>query len=62
MSRSDDLPGSFRSLRRSFALAWRAEPRLLFASLGLALVMMVPIFFVGGREMRIDTGKLHFRD
>jgi ATP-binding cassette subfamily B protein len=36
------LPGAWRSLWRTFALGYRAEPRLLAQSLGLALLMMVP--------------------
>ncbi len=39
---SDDLPPAMRSLRRTFQLGYRAEPRLLALSLGLALLMMLP--------------------
>ncbi len=43
MSRSDDdLPGSIDALWRTFRLGAKAEPRLLFLSLGLALLMMLP--------------------
>ncbi|MDO8365090.1 MAG: ABC transporter ATP-binding protein [Actinomycetota bacterium] len=48
MSRSDtaaapdDLPPAFSSLWRTFRLGYRAEPRLLLLSLGLALLMMLP--------------------
>ena len=46
MSRSEaqpsDLPGAIASLRRTFSLGARAEPRLLWLSLGLALLMMLP--------------------
>ena len=48
MKRSDatpsleKLPGGFTSLWRTFSLGYRAEPRLLTISLGLALFMMVP--------------------
>jgi ATP-binding cassette subfamily B protein len=42
MSRSDQLPGGFRSLWRTFSLGYRAEPRLLSISLGLAMLMMLP--------------------
>jgi ATP-binding cassette subfamily B protein len=44
MSRSelDDLPRAWPSLWRTFRLGFRAEPRLLALSLGLALVMMLP--------------------
>ena len=38
----NDLPPAFRSLRRTFMLGYRAEPRLLALSLGLALLMMLP--------------------
>ena len=38
----EKLPGGFRSLWRTFSLGYRAEPRLLTISLGLALFMMVP--------------------
>jgi ATP-binding cassette, subfamily B, bacterial len=37
-----DLPGAWRSLWRTFRLGYRAEPRLLALSLGLALLMMLP--------------------
>ena len=36
------LPPPWRSLARTFRLGFRAEPRLLALSLGLALLMMVP--------------------
>lgn len=48
MKRSDPtpdlekLPGGFKSLWRTFTLGYRAEPRLLTISLGLALFMMLP--------------------
>ena len=42
MSASEDLPPAFRSLWRTFRLGYRAEPRLLGLSLGLALLMMLP--------------------
>ena len=38
----DELPGGFRSLWRTFSLGYRAEPKLLVTSLGLALLMMMP--------------------
>ena len=38
----DDMPPAFRSLVRTFRLGYRAEPRLLALSLGLALLMMLP--------------------
>ena len=38
----EDLPPAMRSLRRTFRLGYRAEPRLLALSLGLALLMMLP--------------------
>jgi ATP-binding cassette, subfamily B, bacterial len=38
----EPLPGGFRSLWRTFRIGYRAEPRLLILSLGLALLMMVP--------------------
>lgn len=38
----EKLPGGFTSLWRTFTLGYRAEPRLLTISLGLALFMMVP--------------------
>lgn len=37
-----DLPPAMRSLWRTFSLGYRAEPRLLGLSLGLALLMMLP--------------------
>ncbi len=37
-----DLPPAMRSLWRTFSLGYRAEPRLLVLSLGLALLMMLP--------------------
>jgi ATP-binding cassette, subfamily B, bacterial len=40
--RAHDLPPALRSLKRTFMLGYRAEPRLLAVSLGLALVMMLP--------------------
>lgn len=40
--KSDDLPPAMRSLWRTFSLGYRAEPRLLALSLGLALLMMLP--------------------
>ena len=39
---NDDLPPAMRSLLRTFRLGYRAEPRLLALSLGLALLMMLP--------------------
>ena len=48
MSRSDadvtdpELPPRWKSLWRTFSLGYRAEPRLLVLSLGLALLMMLP--------------------
>jgi ATP-binding cassette subfamily B protein len=39
---NDDLPPAMRSLLRTFRLGYRAEPRLLGLSLGLALLMMLP--------------------
>jgi len=41
-SELEKLPGGFKSLWRTFSLGYRAEPRLLTISLGLALFMMVP--------------------
>ncbi|HEX3088470.1 MAG TPA: hypothetical protein VHQ23_07420, partial [Ilumatobacteraceae bacterium] len=38
----DDLPAALPSLARTFKLGYRAEPRLLALSLGLALLMMLP--------------------
>ncbi len=38
----DDLPAALPSLARTFKLGYRAEPRLLMLSLGLALLMMLP--------------------
>jgi ATP-binding cassette, subfamily B, bacterial len=40
--RDNDLPKAWPSLWRTFRLGYRAEPRLLALSLGLALLMMVP--------------------
>ncbi|MEP7112951.1 MAG: ABC transporter ATP-binding protein [Ilumatobacteraceae bacterium] len=40
--RDADLPPAMRSLMRTFGLGYRAEPRLLALSLGLALLMMLP--------------------
>ena len=40
--RDADLPPAMRSLWRTFSLGYRAEPRLLSLSLGLALLMMLP--------------------
>jgi ATP-binding cassette, subfamily B, bacterial len=37
-----DLPPVMRSLKRTFMLGYRAEPRLLAMSLGLGLLMMLP--------------------
>ena len=37
-----DLPPRWKSLWRTFSLGYRAEPRLLLLSLGLALLMMLP--------------------
>ncbi len=42
MKRSDDLPPALPSLLRTFRLGYRAEPKLLSLSLGLALLMMLP--------------------
>jgi ATP-binding cassette, subfamily B, bacterial len=42
LRRNDDLPPAMRSLWRTFSLGYRAEPRLLALSLGLALLMMLP--------------------
>ncbi|HSB86161.1 MAG TPA: hypothetical protein VLD86_07635, partial [Ilumatobacteraceae bacterium] len=39
---AEDLPPAMRSLWRTFRLGFRAEPRLLALSLGLALLMMLP--------------------
>jgi ATP-binding cassette, subfamily B, bacterial len=39
---SEELPPAMRSLLRTFRLGYRAEPRLLALSLGLALLMMLP--------------------
>ena len=39
---TDDLPPAMRSLWRTFKHGFRAEPRLLALSLGLALLMMLP--------------------
>jgi ATP-binding cassette subfamily B protein len=39
---NEDLPPAMRSLLRTFRLGYRAEPRLLASSLGLALLMMLP--------------------
>ncbi|MBK5333218.1 MAG: ABC transporter ATP-binding protein [Ilumatobacteraceae bacterium] len=39
---NEDLPPAMRSLVRTFRLGYRAEPRLLALSLGLALLMMLP--------------------
>jgi ATP-binding cassette, subfamily B, bacterial len=39
---NEDLPPAMRSLARTFRLGYRAEPRLLALSLGLALFMMLP--------------------
>ena len=39
---ANDLPPALRSLKRTFMLGYRAEPRLLRLSLGLALLMMLP--------------------
>ena len=39
---NDDLPPAMPSLLRTFRLGYRAEPRLLALSLGLALLMMLP--------------------
>jgi ATP-binding cassette, subfamily B, bacterial len=38
----NDLPAALPSLWRTFSLGYRAEPRLLTISLGLALLMMLP--------------------
>jgi len=40
--RDADLPPAMRSLWRTFLLGYRAEPKLLVLSLGLALLMMLP--------------------
>ena len=40
--RDADLPPAMRSLWRTFRLGYRAEPRLLALSLGLAMLMMLP--------------------
>ena len=40
--RHDDLPPAMRSLWRTFQLGYRAEPKLLTLSLGLAMLMMLP--------------------
>ncbi len=37
-----DMPGAFLALWRTFQLGYRAEPKLLTSSLGLALLMMLP--------------------
>ncbi|MGZ4671554.1 MAG: ABC transporter ATP-binding protein, partial [Ilumatobacteraceae bacterium] len=37
-----NLPPAMRSLWRTFRLGYRAEPRLLALSMGLALLMMLP--------------------
>jgi ATP-binding cassette subfamily B protein len=42
MSRSEELPRAIPSLVRTFRLGYRAEPKLLSLSLGLALAMMMP--------------------
>ncbi len=39
---NENLPPAMRSLWRTFRLGYRAEPRLLGLSLGLALLMMLP--------------------
>jgi ATP-binding cassette, subfamily B, bacterial len=39
---NEDLPPAMKSLLRTFRLGYRAEPRLLALSLGLALLMMLP--------------------
>ena len=39
---NEELPPAMRSLLRTFRLGYRAEPRLLGLSLGLALLMMLP--------------------
>jgi|EndMetStandDraft_8_1072994.scaffolds.fasta_scaffold72935_2 ATP-binding cassette subfamily B protein len=39
---NEDLPAALPSLMRTFRLGYRAEPRLLALSLGLALLMMLP--------------------
>ena len=41
-ARPDDLPKALPSLWRTFRRGYRAEPRLLALSLGLALMMMLP--------------------
>ena len=41
-SDNENLPPAMRSLWRTFRLGYRAEPRLLTLSLGLALLMMLP--------------------
>ncbi|MEY2444955.1 MAG: ATP-binding cassette, subfamily bacterial [Ilumatobacteraceae bacterium] len=38
----EDLPPAMKSLWRTFRLGYRAEPRLLALSLGLAMLMMLP--------------------
>src|SRR5262245_30103718 len=40
--RTDDLPPAMESLWRTFKLGYRAEPKLLVLSIGLALLMMLP--------------------
>ena len=40
--RDEDLPPAMRSLWRTFKLGYRAEPKLLTLSLGLAMLMMLP--------------------
>ncbi|NNE73428.1 MAG: ABC transporter ATP-binding protein [Acidimicrobiales bacterium] len=40
--RPDELPKALPSLWRTFSIGYRAEPRLLVVSLGLALLMMLP--------------------
>ena len=42
MSRSTDLPRAIPALWRTFTFGYRAEPRLLLASLATTLVMMLP--------------------
>ena len=39
---AEDLPPAMRSLWRTFQLGYRAEPKLLTLSLGLAMLMMLP--------------------
>src|SRR6478735_1941038 len=41
-ARDADLPPAMRSLWRTFQFGYRAEPKLLTLSLGLALLMMLP--------------------